>query len=124
MRRERTYYVVAFGYCSRHAMWRGCEGHWPDCEVVTVPVAEPKWEYRMADITWGGTLSTAGDLVFGGGKEGYFVALDARSGAELWRMPVGGQVNSGPMSYAVSGKQYVAVAAGNALFAFALPSAR
>jgi alcohol dehydrogenase (cytochrome c) len=85
---------------------------------------DAKWEYRMADITWGGVLSTAGDLVFGGGKEGYFVALDARSGAELWRMPVGGQVNSGPMSYAVNGKQYISVAAGSALFAFALPGAR
>jgi alcohol dehydrogenase (cytochrome c) len=85
---------------------------------------DAKWEYRMADITWGGVLSTAGDLVFGGGKEGYFVALDSRSGAELWRMPVGGQVNSGPMSYAVDGKQYIAVAAGSALFAFALPGAR
>ena len=82
---------------------------------------EPKWEYRMADITWGGVLSTAGDLVFGGGKEGYFVALDARSGAELWKMPVGGQVNAGAMSYAVNGKQYVAIAAGSSLFTFALP---
>jgi len=82
---------------------------------------EAKWEYRMADITWGGVLSTAGDVVFGGGKEGYFVALDARSGKELWRLAVGGQVNSGPMSYSVGGKQYVAVAAGSSLFAFALP---
>jgi alcohol dehydrogenase (cytochrome c) len=85
---------------------------------------QAKWEYRMADITWGGVLSTAGDVVFGGGKEGYFVALDARSGRELWRLPVGGQVNSAPMSYAVNGKQYVTVAAGSALFAFALPNAR
>jgi alcohol dehydrogenase (cytochrome c) len=82
---------------------------------------EPAWEFRMADITWGGVLSTAGDVVFGGGKEGNFLALDARTGDLLWRAAVGGQVNSGPMSYAVSGKQYVAVAAGNALFAFALP---
>jgi len=82
---------------------------------------EPKWEYKMADITWGGVLSTAGDVVFGGGKEGYFVALDAKSGAELWKMPVGGQVNAGAMSYAVNGKQYVAIAAGSSLFAFALP---
>jgi alcohol dehydrogenase (cytochrome c) len=82
---------------------------------------DPTWEYRMADITWGGVLSTAGDLVFGGGKEGHFVALDARTGAELWRMPVGGQVNAGPMSYAVDGKQYIAIAAGSALFTFALP---
>jgi alcohol dehydrogenase (cytochrome c) len=83
---------------------------------------EPKWEYRMADITWGGVLSTAGDVVFGGGKEGYFVALDARSGALLWKVPVGGQINAAPMSYAVDGKQYVAIAAGSALFTFALPA--
>ncbi len=56
---------------------------------------DAKWEYRMADITWGGVLSTAGDVVFGGGKEGYFVALDARTGELLWRLAVGGQINSG-----------------------------
>ena len=47
------------------------------------------------------------DLVFGGGKEGYFLALDARTGALLWKAALGGQINSGPMSYAVNGKQYV-----------------
>jgi alcohol dehydrogenase (cytochrome c) len=81
---------------------------------------DPKWEYRMADITWGGVLSTATDLVFSGGKEGYFFALDARTGALLWKAALGGQVNAGPMSYAVEGRQYVAIAAGNSLFAFAL----
>ena len=82
---------------------------------------ERKWEYRMSDITWGGVLSTASDLVFSGGKEGYFFALDAKSGSLLWKAALGGQVNSGPMSYAVNGKQYVTVAAGSSLFAFALP---
>ena len=57
--------------------------------------------------------------MFGGNKDGYFVALDARSGELLWRASVGGQVNAGPMTYAVDGKQYVAIAAGNALFVFA-----
>lgn len=79
------------------------------------------WEFRMADITWAGTLATAGDLVFGGGREGYFFALDAESGELLWKQSVGGQVNAGPMSFAVDGRQYIAVAAGNALFTFALP---
>lgn len=82
---------------------------------------DPAWEFRMGDITWGGVLTTAGDVVFSGGKEGYFFALDARSGELLWRSSLGGQVNSGPMSYAVDGKQYVAIAAGSALFTFALP---
>ena len=59
-------------------------------------------------------------MVFSGGKEGYFVALDARTGALLWKAALGGQVNAGPMSYAVNGKQYVAIAAGSSLFAFAL----
>jgi alcohol dehydrogenase (cytochrome c) len=81
---------------------------------------EPKWEFKMADITWAGVLTTASDLAFSGGKEGYFFALDARSGQLLWKAALGGQVNSGPMSYAVNGRQYVSVAAGSALFSFAL----
>jgi alcohol dehydrogenase (cytochrome c) len=46
--------------------------------------------------------------------------LNARTGALLWKSTVGGQVASGPMTYAVGGRQYVAVAAGSSLFAFAL----
>lgn len=52
--------------------------------------------------------------------DGDFYALDARTGQLLWQRPVGGAVQSGPMSYSVEGKQYIAVAAGNTLFAFAL----
>jgi alcohol dehydrogenase (cytochrome c) len=59
-------------------------------------------------------------LLFSGGREGYFYALDARNGELLWKMGLGGQVNSGPMSYSVNGRQYIAVAAGSSLFAFAL----
>lgn len=79
------------------------------------------WEFNLGNITWGGVLSTAGDVVFGGGKDGYFVALDARTGKLLWKAALGGQVNAGPMTYAVNGKQYIAIAAGTALFTFALP---
>jgi alcohol dehydrogenase (cytochrome c) len=83
---------------------------------------DAKWEHRMADITWAGVLSTAGDVVFGGGREGYFLALDANTGELLWRESLGGQINSAPMSYAVNGRQHVAIAAGSALFSFALPA--
>jgi alcohol dehydrogenase (cytochrome c) len=65
-------------------------------------------------------LSTASDLVFSGGREGYFYALNARTGELLWRTALGGQVNSAPMSYMIGGKQYIAVAAGSSLFAFKL----
>jgi alcohol dehydrogenase (cytochrome c) len=81
---------------------------------------ERKWEFKMSDVTDSGVLSTASDLVFAGGREGYFVALDARTGELLWKSMVGGQVASGPMSYSVNGKQYVAISAGNNLFVFAL----
>lgn len=81
---------------------------------------EPVWEFNLGNITWGGVVSTDGDLVFGGGKDGYFVAVDARTGELLWRASVGGQVNAGPMTYMVDGKQYVAIAAGSVLFTFTL----
>ena len=81
---------------------------------------EKKWEFKMNDITWGGVLTTASDVLFSGGKEGYFFALDARTGDLLWKVALGGQVNSGPMTYSVNGKQYVTVAAGSSLFAFAV----
>jgi alcohol dehydrogenase (cytochrome c) len=81
---------------------------------------EKRWEFKMNDITWAGVLTTATDLLFSGGREGYFYALNARTGELLWKMATGGQVNSGPMSYSINGRQYISVAAGNSLFAFAL----
>jgi alcohol dehydrogenase (cytochrome c) len=81
---------------------------------------EPRWTYPMADVTDAGVLTTASDLVFSGGREGFFFALDARTGALLWKGAVAGIVQSGPMSYAVNGRQYVAVAAGNTLYGYAI----
>ena len=81
---------------------------------------ERKWQYQMHDVTDAGILTTASDLLFSGGREGYFFALDAKSGALLWRTTVGGQVSAAPISYEIGRRQYVAIAAGNALFAYAL----
>jgi alcohol dehydrogenase (cytochrome c) len=80
-----------------------------------------KWEWKHPSPTWSGVLSTAGGLVFTGDAEGNFIALDASSGKALWHLQCGASVYSSPMTYAVDGKQYVAVAAGTALFTFALP---
>jgi alcohol dehydrogenase (cytochrome c) len=79
-----------------------------------------KWEYKLTDVTDSGILTTATDLLFVGGREGYFMALDARGGELLWKAGVGGQVSAGPMSYSVNGKQYVAISAGNSLFVYGL----
>jgi alcohol dehydrogenase (cytochrome c) len=81
---------------------------------------ELKWEFKMTDFTDAGILTTASNILFSGGREGYFYALDARTGSLLWKTAVGGRVVAGPMTYAIRGRQYVAVAAGNALFSFAL----
>ena len=93
---------------------------WGAIQAFDAKSGELKWQFKMSDVTDSGILSTASDLVFAGGREGYFFALDARTGAQLWKGNVGGQVSAGPMSYAVGGRQYVAIAAGSALFVYAL----
>jgi alcohol dehydrogenase (cytochrome c) len=95
------------------------EGHGA-IRAIDPLTGQKRWDFNMADVTDAGVLTTASDLLFSGGREGYFFALDARSGALLWKATVGGVVASGPMTYAVGGRQYVAVAAGNSLFSFAL----
>ncbi len=82
---------------------------------------ELEWQFDMADFTDAGILTTASDVLFSGGRDGYFFALDARTGEQLWRTSVGERVYSGPMTYVVDGRQHVAVAAGNVLFSYALP---
>jgi outer membrane protein assembly factor BamB len=58
--------------------------------------------------------------LFVGGREGYFQALDARTGTLLWKQNLGGEIIAGPISFQVDGKQYITIAAGNSLFAYAL----
>ena len=81
---------------------------------------QTKWEFKMTDLTASGVLTTASDLLFAGGREGYFYALNARSGAELWRASLGGSVEAAPVTFRVGNKQYITIAAGHALFTFAL----
>ena len=90
-----------------------------------------------------GVLTTAGGLVFAGDAEGFFTAYDAQSGKILWNFQCGSGHHSGPMTYRIEGRQYVAVCVGwggwtagfagdgapwlrnarrgNTLFVFALP---
>jgi alcohol dehydrogenase (cytochrome c) len=81
---------------------------------------ERKWAFQMHDVTDSGILTTATDVLFSGGREGYFCALDARNGELLWKTSLGGQIAAGPVTYQAGGRQYVAIAAGHSLFAFAL----
>jgi alcohol dehydrogenase (cytochrome c) len=90
--------------------------------VVAIDPAtgEKKWHFEMHDVNTSGILTTATDLLFVGGREGYFQALDARTGTLLWRQNLGGEIIAGPISFQVDGKQYITIAAGNSLFAYAL----
>jgi glucose dehydrogenase len=67
-------------------------------------------------------LSTAGGLVFAGTQDGWFKALDAKTGEEVWRINLGAPIRANPIAYESEGKQQVAIAAGQGMFVFALPA--
>jgi alcohol dehydrogenase (cytochrome c) len=81
------------------------------------------WRYPQTGRgnSWGGTMTTAGGLVFFGDDSESFEAIDARDGTPLWHFNTGQEMHASPMSYAVDGKQYIAIAAGSDIFSFALP---
>jgi alcohol dehydrogenase (cytochrome c) len=66
-------------------------------------------------------MTTKGGLVFFGDDAQSFEAVDARSGTPLWYFHTGQNMHASPMSYAVKGVQYVAIASGSDIFSFALP---
>ena len=70
--------------------------------------------------SWGGVLSTAGGLVFYGDDGGALAAVNASTGTPLWHFNTNESWHASPMTYAVHGTQYVAVAAGSTIVAFAL----
>jgi alcohol dehydrogenase (cytochrome c) len=71
--------------------------------------------------SFAGTMTTKGGLVFFGDDAQSFEAVDARSGTPLWHFNTGQYLHASPMSYAINGTQYVAVASGSDIFSFALP---
>ncbi|HEY8519366.1 MAG TPA: PQQ-binding-like beta-propeller repeat protein [Gammaproteobacteria bacterium] len=109
--------------------------------AIAVETGEEKWRHdQRTGVT--ALLATGGDLVFGGDVGGKFRALDALTGEVLWETDLGSEVTGHPITFAVDGKQYVAVTTGtsnmtgalarltpderaagreNRLFVFALP---
>src|SRR6185503_15463431 len=79
------------------------------------------WDFKIfqGSLT-NGVLATAGNVVFGAMRDGNLVALDAKTGKHLWHVQTGANMAASPISYAVNGRQFVAIAAGNMLYAFAL----
>jgi len=80
--------------------------------AVDGTTGEVRWRYHSPDAVIGAVTTTAGNLVFSGELTGDFLALDATTGDVLYRFNTGGPIGGGVVSYAVDGKQYVAVASG------------
>jgi quinohemoprotein ethanol dehydrogenase len=72
----------------------------------------PRWRVQHATIWNGGTLATAGNLVFQGTGDGWFSAWNAQDGERLWRFNAGLGIIGAPISYTANGRQYVSVLVG------------
>ena len=89
--------------------------------ALDVITGAKRWEYRSPPIQGGcsGLLVTAGGLVFGA-SGGTLFSLNDDTGEELWRISLGGETLSAPISFTLDGRQVIAVSAGRALFVFGL----
>jgi glucose dehydrogenase len=104
---------------------------WGTLSAIDLKSGAIRWQQKTDRPLIGGTLATAGGLVFNGEGNGDFSAFDAKTGARLWTFHCGAGVNAPPISYEIAGKQYIAVAAGGsqiwgfrqggAVVVFALP---
>lgn len=85
---------------------------WGTLSAIDVATGAIRWQQKTDEPLVGGTLATAGGLVFTGEGNGNFSAFDSQTGKRLWQFNCGAGVNAPPISYEVGGRQYVAVAAG------------
>ena len=110
---------VGVGRTSPINNWTDAVGH--GTVIAMDPrTGEARWKYEQFDVSDGGMLTTASDLLFTGGREGHFHALDAETGELLWRASLGGQIVMAPITYMVDGRQYVSVISGHTLVTFGL----
>jgi alcohol dehydrogenase (cytochrome c) len=88
--------------------------------AIDPTTAEIAWEFPIMPRSSAGISTTAGGLLLTGSADGYFFALNAFTGKELWHISLGGRVHAAPMTFAVDGKQYITIAAGNVVYTFGL----
>jgi len=91
--------------------------------AIDIRTGRSAWELPQTGTvdSWGGTLSTAGGLVFFGEDSGALMAADAASGKPLWSFQTNQIWKASPMTYMFDNQQYVAVATGPNIIAFGLP---
>lgn len=91
--------------------------------AINIETGRIEWEREQVGVgdSWGGLLATAGGLLFSADDSGAFLALSAATGASLWHFQLNAAWHASPMTYAIDGVQFVAIAAGSNVVAFALP---
>lgn len=99
--------------------WTDEVGH-ASLKALDPRTGEEVWEFEQFDVSDSGMLTTATDLLFTGGREGYIHALDAATGELLWKRNLGGQIVVAPITYMVDGVQYLSFISGHVLATFAL----
>jgi PQQ-dependent dehydrogenase (methanol/ethanol family) len=127
----RLYYVQATEQC----IVRSSPGSWkherPRVEPATrylraldIETGKIVWEIPQAGPAEGkrdaGVLGTAAGLLFYGDASGYFVAVDERDGNTLWRVPLNASIKTSPMTFAIGGRQFIALAVGSNIVCFGL----
>ena len=127
----RLYYVQATEQC----IVRPSPGSWkterPRAEPATrylraldIETGKIVWEIPQAGPADGkrdaGVLATAAGILFYGDASGYFVAVDERDGKTLWRVPLNATIKTSPMTFAVGGQQFIALAVGSTIVCFGL----
>ena len=107
-------YIAGTPYVGAEVVYHpGPGGHLGEVTAWDPAKAQPAWKIKEPFMAWSGTLATAGDLVFYGTMDGWFKAVDARTGAELWKARTASGVIGQPVTYrGPDGKQYVAILAG------------
>ncbi len=107
-------YIAGTPYVGAEVVYHpGPGGHLGEVTAWDPAKAQPAWKIREPFMAWSGTLATAGDVVFYGTMDGWFKAVDARTGAELWKARTASGVIGQPVTYrGPDGKQYVAILAG------------
>ena len=91
-------------------------------KAINTATGDVKWDHPLSRGSLAaGVLATASGVLFSATAEGNLIALEATTGKYLWSMQTGATTAASPISYSVNGKQFVAVAAGQVLYSFALP---
>jgi glucose dehydrogenase len=91
-------------------------------KALDVETGKTVWDFKLYQgSNSNGVLATAGGVLFASSRDGNLIGLDAKTGARLWHYQTGGGHAAAPMSYAIDGRQYVAISAGSVLYSFALP---